>query len=424
VSLSPVSIPYGGGDLGVPAGPFLLEVVEARSGADAVISERGIVAALEPLAEVVRGARRVLIVVSDATRATGGPVFLPVLVEAIRETSRAEIVFAVATGIHRAYSEADAGKVLGSELASRYEILRHDPDDPARLADVGRTAQGTRVLVNRALLEHDRIVLTGALGFHYHAGFSGGRKALVPGLAGRETVTRNHLRSLRPDGSRHPGARAGRLQGNPVHRDMVEGGAKVAPHFLVNTVLDPTGRIERIFAGDWRGAHLAGCRYLRATRSIELTPRDLVVASAGGEPADINLIQTHKAFEAAFAALRPGGVFVIVGRCREGIGHRDFLAALALGTEEAMVRSLREEFKVYAQTGLSWYRKARTCRLVLVSDLPEDQVRRLGAEPAPDLEAALALARAHLPERTRGWLFPHATRVHVEGHRVKTGRFA
>jgi nickel-dependent lactate racemase len=294
----------------------------------------------------------------------------------------------------------------------------HDPDDARSLEEIGRTRQGTRVVVNRALREHDRVVLTGGIGFHYYAGFSGGRKAVVPGLASRETVTRNHLRALLPDGKRHPGAAAGRLDGNPVHRDMAEGASMVGAHLLVNTVIDAAGRIERLFAGHWRSAHLAGCAYLRATRTVRLDPRRLVVASAGGDPGDVNVIQSHKAFEAAANALTPGGVYVLVARCGEGVGHPDFLPALDLGSESAIVEALVADFRVYAQTALSWAKKARRFRLVLVSDLPAALVRRLGAEPAESLEAAFAFARSTLPEGSAGWLFPHAPRLLVQALRT------
>jgi nickel-dependent lactate racemase len=175
-----------------------------------------------------------------------------------------------------------------------------------------------------------------------------------------------------------------------------------------------SGAIERLWVGHWRKAHEAACRHVRASRSVRLRPRPLVVASAGGEPGDVNLIQAHKAFEAAIGALEPGGVFVLVARCREGEGHPDFLPAFRAEGEEAMVRILRRDFRVYGQTALSWYRKARACRLILVSGLPADTVRLLGAEPAVDLEEAFRAARGSLGAGARGWVLAHGSRLLVE----------
>jgi lactate racemase len=412
-----VALRFGGGTLRLPNGPFRLEPATAGDSAPQELGPAGLRAALErPLAsptlqEIAHGARRVLVVVSDGTRATGAHLFLPELVARVREGSpRAEIRFAVASGIHRLPTHGEIRRILGEDLASSHEVLRHDPDDPARLIDLGRTRSGTPVRVNRALEEHDRLILTGAVGFHYYAGFSGGRKAVVPGLAARETVTRNHLRALRRDGTRHPAARAGVLQGNPVHRDMAEAAALVGPHFLVNAVIGHQGGIERLFAGQWRRAHEAACRHVRSTRTARVVPRDLVVASAGGEPSDLNLIQAHKAWEAAWGAIRPGGVFVLVARCREGAGHETFLPWLRHETEEALVQALRRDFQVYGQTALSWFRKARTCRAILVSGLPPELVRGLGVEPATDLAGAFDLARRTLREGTAGWLVEQGSR--------------
>src|SRR5262245_45218824 len=413
-------IPFGDAELAVPAAPFRLDTVDPTAPAGASVGPAEIAAALErprgapPASEIFRGARRVLVVVSDATRSTGSRLVCPVLVDAIRRASGAEVSFAVASGIHARPTSEEVRKILGEDLASRHPVLLHDPDDGAELIELGRTRQGTRVVVNRALREHDRVVLTGAVGFHYYAGFSGGRKALVPGLASRETVSRNHLRALDANGGRHPGARAGSLQDNPVHRDMVEGAALVGAHFLVNTVMGAPERIERIYAGDFRDAHLAACRWVRSTRRVRLAPRDLVIASAGGAPSDVDLIQSHKAFEAAAGALRPGGVFVLVARCGRGAGSADFLDAFARGGEREMVEALLGDFRVYAQTALSWYRKAKRFRLVLVSDLSEAVARKVGAEPARDLEHALALAAEHVPRGARGWLLPRAPRILVE----------
>ncbi|MBZ5639152.1 MAG: nickel-dependent lactate racemase [Acidobacteriia bacterium] len=405
----------------LPAAPFRLDAVTPPRPPSPPIGDDGIREALlrpvasPSLAEIFHGARRVLVVVSDATRTTGCDRYLPPLIDHVRAASRAEIRFAVASGIHRRPTPQDVDSILGPRLAAGHEIILHDPDDRSALEELGRTRAGTPVAIHAAVREQDRIVLTGAVGFHYYAGFSGGRKALVPGLASRATVTANHLRALRTDGTRHPLARAGRLGGNPVHLDMTDGASLVGPHLLINSVLGEDGGIERLWVGHWRRAHEAACRYVRAARSVKVRPRDLVVASAGGEPTDINLIQAHKAFEAGVAAVKPGGTFVLVARCREKAGHSDFLPFFRHGCEEAMVKALKSDFRVYRQTALSWFLKARRCRLILVSGLAADTVRLLGAEPARDLEEAFRLAIGTVRAGSRGWVLAHGSRLLIEG---------
>ncbi|MDX1389229.1 MAG: nickel-dependent lactate racemase, partial [Acidobacteriota bacterium] len=351
---------------------------------------------------------------SDGTRETGAARFVPLLLDQIRAACDATVTFIVASGIHRRPTPQEVETILGGSVAKGHEVLIHDPDDESRLEDVGHTRAGTRVRVSSHLRDHDAVVVTGAASFHYYAGFGGGRKALVPGLAARETITKNHLRALRRDGGRHPGARAGRLAGNPVHRDMAEGAQLVGPHLGINSVMNAAGGIEALFVGHWRRSHEAATRDLARRRILRVERRDLIVAAAGGGPKEINLIQAHKAAEACIGALRPGGTLILVASCPEGTGSPDFDDAIGLGSERAMVGALRREFRVYAQTALAWHRKTRSHRVILVSHLEERRVRELGAEPAADLEAALRLARSDLPARTPGWILAAGAAVLVE----------
>lgn len=417
---APARLPFGEAGFALPREPFELEVAAPDPSEATALDDRAVAAALDdpaygpPLSGCIEGNDSVLVLVSDATRETGAGRFLGALVDRIRARTDGAIRFGIGTGLHRAPTRAEIERILGSRIAAEHDIVLHDPDDESTLVHVGRTRAGTDVRVHRALVDHDRLVMTGACGFHYYAGFSGGRKAVVPGMAARQTIVRNHLRAIRRDGTPHPDARAGRLAGNPVHRDMVEGAAMLRPAFLVNSVVDPRGRIEALFTGHWRRAHEAACRYVRRTRTLFLEPRPVAVISAGGYPYDLNLIQAHKAFEAAFPAVREDGVVILVAECRDGGGHPDFLAAFRHPTEAEHVRALQRDFRVYGQTALAWRRKASRRRLILVSGLDADTVRTLGAEPAADLREALELAGRTVERGTRGWVLPYGVRFRVE----------
>lgn len=388
---------------------------------DELVGELDHPVAGQSVREAVGGKASALIVVSDGTRATGASRLLPPLIDRIRRAGVRDVRIAIASGLHRRPDRGEIAAILGPDVARAVPVILHDPDDGDGLVTAGTTSAGTLVRVHRAVFEHEAVVLTGAVGFHYYAGFTGGRKALVPGLAARGTIAQNHLRALTRSGARHVLARAGRLAGNPVHRDMVESAAFARPAWLVNSVMDGQGGIERLFAGHWRRAHEAACRYVRATRVLRLEPRNVVVVSAGGHPYDVDLIQAHKAFEAAIGAVADGGTVVLLARCSRGIGSEDFLRYFRFPSIAEHVASLTSEFRVYGQTALSWRRKLQRCRLVLVSDLDADAVRRLGAEPAESLEEALGKAWHGVPAGTRGWVLPDGAKVWVEPARRRRG---
>jgi nickel-dependent lactate racemase len=425
-----IQIAFGAGRVTVPATSFPLEKVDQLKAAG---NDRP-AGAIEPndlKAQVQEAAarlntlpgppnrdadakERLLIVVSDATRKTGAPEYLPALVQALEAGGRYDIAFIVASGLHRRPQPGEFDALIGEGLVARIPVLLHDPDDPAGLRDIGTTSLGTRVKVHRALLEFDKILVTGSVGFHYHAGFSGGRKGLVPGLCARETIVSNHLRTLQEDGSRNPASRAGVLTGNPVHEDMEEAASFLKVALLINTVMTPAGEIERLWVGERVTAHRQACEYLASTRTVRLCPRELVIVSAGGHPSDLNLVQAHKAFEGAFPALTPGGTMILLAACPEGAGSSDFSDGLARRTESDLLRSILADYRVYSQTALSWRRKAAACRLILVSGLDSKEVERARAEPAPNLQEALAMAVSGMPEMNSGWIFENGSRWLVE----------
>ena len=412
---------YGTDEVRIPDHPFRLEMPPAPARSPALDRATRDVSGLfdrptagPSLDDAMRGKRSAVVVVSDGSRSTGVDRYLPALLERIRGSGVNALTIAVGGGLHRPSGADEIARILGPGPAGSEVVVVHDPDEGDRLVTLGRTDAGTPVRVNRVLVDHEAVVLTGAVGFHYYAGFSGGRKAVVPGLAARETIIGNHLRALRPDGTRHPDARAGRLDGNPVHRDMVESAAFVRPSFLVNTVMGEGGKIEAAFAGDWRDAHEAACRYVRETRTVRIEPRPLVVVSAGGAPHDIDLVQSHKAFEAAFPAVAKGGCVILVAACPDGFGAADFETGLAMADERTLVAEIRRDYRVYLQTALAWRRKLEDCRLVLVSGMAEDTVSAIGAVPARDLSDALRKAARIVAPGATGWLLPQGIRWLLE----------
>jgi nickel-dependent lactate racemase len=413
----PVVLRYGHVALPLPEGAFReVDVLSARSPAVPPSREAHVAQRLArpsgslPLSRLVGSGDRVAVAISDVTRYSATEMFLPML---LRETDtagvpRERVTLFVARGTHRAMTEGELREAIGPEIDSGIRVAQSDPD--GELADLGTTSRGTRVLVSKPLMEHDRIVLTGTISFHYFAGFGGGRKALVPGCAGRETAHQTHFRIFRTDGpGKHPMARPGILAGNPVHEDIVEAVAMASPTFLVNTLLTPSKRLFDMVAGHWQKAYEEGCtRYAKQYRVPLVRRYPLVIASAGGFPKDINLIQSHKAMDNAFLAAEAGGVLVLLAECPDGFGSPTFFPWFRFVDPDAMERELRANYQIYGQTAHAILTKARACRVVLVSSLKAEDVEAMGMTPASSVEDALRVAKGMLGELPVPLVIPDA----------------
>ncbi|WP_305045807.1 nickel-dependent lactate racemase [Geoalkalibacter sp.] len=358
----------------------------------------------------LRPGEKVVIVTSDITRYTGSEHYLPVLVEHLNACGIADqdITVVVALGIHRAQSEAEHRKILGT-LHGRIRVVDHDCDDPAELVTLGETQGGIPVSVNRRVAEAERVIVTGTVGFHYFAGFGGGRKGLVPGVASRATCMATHFGVFNPPeiGGKHPRAVTGVLDGNPVHEAILEAARMIRPGFLLNTLLSPSKEILEVFCGDLEQAHLAGCARCREFYEMALDePADLVVVSCGGSPKDINFIQAHKALDYGVRALRPGGVLILLAACPDGFGNKTFFDWFRYQDLAEFEAALRQNYEINGQTAHATLSKARAYRVILVSELSAEQTAAMGMEKAADLDAALALAHQSLPPAPHTVIIP------------------
>ena len=280
-----------------------------------------------PLDDLVSSGDSVLIVVSDATRATASAQILNLLVRRLIQNgvSPSDLAIIFATGLHRAVTPAEKVQLLTPFIAQRVKTIDHDARDASVMLSLGMTKAGTPVEVNRALRDFDHVVLTGAIGFHYFAGFTGGRKSICPGLGSARTITATHKLAMDLEkGGRRAGVGTGILVGNTVHEECEEIAAMVGPAFSINSVVDDRGRAVNIYAGDWRAAHLQGCsRYLANHSTMIKKTRQVVVVSCGGSPYDINLIQAHKALDMAAHACTEGGTIILLAECGDGLGQPD-----------------------------------------------------------------------------------------------------
>ncbi len=346
------------------------------------------------LAELSRGKDRVTIIASDHTRPVPSRLLIPPMLREIRRGNPgAEITILIATGCHRGTTRRELADKFGPEIVERERIVVHDCDSGGDLRFLGLLPSGGQCWVNRWACEADLLVSEGFIEPHFFAGYSGGRKSVLPGVAGRGTVLANHCAEFIDS----PRARAGVLAGNAIHEDMVWAAEKAGLAFILNVVLNERKEIVCAVAGDSRAAHEAGCRFLAGLCGVEARPSDIVITTNGGYPLDQNIYQAVKGMTAAEAAVRPGGVIIMLAQSGDGHGGEAFFREMAAGDDMdglyagIMARSRRETVPDQWQAQIL-IRVLRKARVIFLSDAPDDMVRALHMIPAHSLEEALELA--------------------------------
>ncbi|GAB4265140.1 nickel-dependent lactate racemase family protein [Deferrisoma sp.] len=301
--------------------------------------------ASRPLAEIARGRGSACVVISDSTRPVPNPVLLPPILETLESAGvpREGITILVATGMHRPSTPEERERLVGREILSRYPVVDHRSRDAAELRRVGTLEGGVPVLLNRRYLDAELKVLTGFIEPHMWAGYSGGRKSLLPGISGLETLQYMHG----PEMVAHPGTVYGRLDGNPFHEAGLRVLEMAGADFIVNVTLDTRKRVTGVFSGHPVEAHLEGCRFLAGHCVRELdAPLDFIVTTNAGAPLDCNLYQTVKGITGAAPAVKPGGDILIASQCLEGAGSPEYRKILEMvDTPRAFLnRILQKEF--------------------------------------------------------------------------------
>jgi len=273
----------------------------------------------KPLRELVQKGDKVTIVVSDLTRKVRSKDFLPTILNELNASGIADsdIKIVVGTGTHRGNTKEENLAVYGEEVCKRVAIFQHDCR-AKDLVNLGKTSQGTPIWIDANVAKADKVIVTGAVSLHPFAGFGGGRKGVMPGVSGYETIMANHAHALADvvgDGC-NPRTIAGILENNDVDKDMNEVCAALNPAFLVNVVFTPDGDLYEMVAGHWHEAWLKGCQDLLAMSKVEIKAQaDVVIASGGGAPKDTNLYQGTKAHMNAEFAVKPGGILIVVLDC-------------------------------------------------------------------------------------------------------------
>ena len=368
----------------------LLGVVEQNSVPIGLIGEAEVRRSLrEPigsprLSELAGPGRRVAIVTSDITRPVPNRIILPLVLEEMSQAKVPDenITIVFALGSHRHHTEEEMRAMVGDEIFGRVHCVDSDMGQCVRL---GTTTRGTPVDVFRPVAEADLRICIGNIEYHYFAGYSGGAKAILPGVSSREAIQANHSRMVQPEAS------AGRLEGNPVREDIDEVARFVPIDFIVNVVLDEHKRIVKSVAGDFIKAHRAGCAFLDGLYRVGI-PRaaEIVIVSAGGYPKDLNMYQAQKALDNAGHAVQKGGIIIWVAACREGLGNSTFEAWMTgHKRSEDMIEHIRKEFCLGGHKAAAIAMILQRARIFLVSKLEPEFVRSLHLEPFGSVQEAL-----------------------------------
>lgn len=366
------------------------------TGAEAVLDALAHPIASPRLREIVKPGEKVAVVTSDVTRPMPTFAVMPALLDELYAAGARpeDIALVFALGSHRRQTPEEMRKLSGERAFSEIRCLDSDPDDCVHF---GVTSRGTPVDITRSVAEADRRILLANIEYHYFAGYSGGGKSLMPGASTREAIQRNHSLMVNPD------ACAGKLEGNPLREDIEEAAAMVKADFILNVVLDEHKKIVRAVAGDMVKAHRAGCEFLDRFYLKPIPERaDIVLVSQGGSPKDLNLYQTQKALDNAKHAVKAGGVVILIGSCREGMGEKTFEEWMTCSPSPAsMVERIRAEFKLGGHKAAAIAMVLESADIYLVSELPDDFVKKIFLKPYPSAQAALDAALSKLgPDAT------------------------
>lgn len=335
------------------------------------------------------------------TRPVPSWVIVPCLLEELEKAkvSLDDVTIVFGLGSHRPMTEEEHRRLVGDDVYEKVTCIDSNPDDCVHL---GTCRNGTSVDIFKVVAEADRRILVGNVEYHYFAGYSGGMKAIMPGVASRESIQSNHKNMIRP------GSYAGNLEGNPV-RDDIEEVAKYCPvDFIVNVVLDDHKQIAYAAAGHPVAAHRKACHFLDEIYKLKIEkPADVVIVSTGGYPKDINLYQAQKSIDNAKHAVREGGIMIVSASCKEGYGSETFGRWIHdYDTPEARIQAIHEHFELGGHKSAALGLVQQKCTIYLVTDMDDALVEKANMVPFHDLQTAIDAAFAKMGDDASAYIIP------------------
>jgi nickel-dependent lactate racemase len=355
------------------------------------------------LSQVVKPGEKIVIITSDITRPMPTAVVLPHVLSEIESAgcSLSDVCIVFALGNHRKHTPEEKKYLLGEGNLLKVKSVDLDTNDCVFL---GNTKQGTPVEIFRPVAQADRVIALGNVEYHYFAGYSGGAKAIMPGVSTHSAIQANHSMMVQD------AAIAGKLDGNPVREDIDSVTDFVKLDFIVNVVLDEKKQIIRACAGHYINAHREACAFLDTLYKVRIERKaDIVIASAGGYPKDINLYQAQKALDNAKHACKNGGIIILCACCREGLGEEVFERWMTgFPCPADMVKEIACRFELGGHKAAAISMVLGTKKIFLVSDMEEEFVKRMFMEPYSDLQKAFDEAAGQLGKHASCYVMPYA----------------
>ena len=346
------------------------------------------------LEELAKGKENIVLIASDHTRPVPSKVLVPPMLDAIRRGNpHARITILIATGCHRGTTRQELIEKFGPEIVEQENLVIHDCAAEEDMVTIGTLPSGGTLRINRIAAEADLLISEGFIEPHFFAGFSGGRKSVLPGIAARETVYWNHNAEFIAS----PHARTGILDGNPIHADMIYAARTAKLAFICNVVINAKHEVLAAFAGDCEQAHLAGTRFLKELCMAKKAEADIVITTNNGYPLDQNIYQAVKGMTAGEATCRDGGVIIMAAACGDGHGGESFRATIAAPLSAA---EILEKIQATAKKDTvpdQWEsqilaRILSKYHVVLITETDPDLVRSMKMHPARTMAEALAIA--------------------------------
>jgi len=335
------------------------------------------------LSEIVKPGEKIAIITSDITRPMPTYVVMPPLLEELYAAGvdPKDITLVFALGSHRHHTEEEKKKLAGEKAYAEITCVDGDPTDCVHM---GETKHGTPVDIVRTVAEADRRICLGNIEYHYFAGYSGGAKAIMPGVSTREAIQANHSMMVEPLSC------AGNIDTNPVRKDIEEAAAICGVDFILNVVLNEHKKIIKAVAGDVTLAHREGCKFLDTLYEKKIPDRaDIVIVSQGGAPKDLNLYQTQKALDNAKHAMKDGGTVILVGSCKEGLGEKVFEEWIKEAkTPDDLIERVEKDFKLGGHKAAAIAMVEKNAEIYLVSEMDPDLVKEVFMEPYTDVQEA------------------------------------
>ena len=361
----------------------------------------------KPLKNLLFSKKTVAIIVNDETRVANTSFFLPIILDELNSADIPDenifIVFAL--GTHRPMTQEEMEREVGIDTAKRVKMYNPDCNNISEFKYFGDTSFGTPVRFYKKIVEADYTIATGSVVHHFFAGFGGGRKAVFPGVSHYETISKNHSLMF------HENSVAGKLHGNPVYDDQIEGTKMFPPTFLLNTVLNEKKEFLGIFAGNYITAHLKACELVDKAYGIKVNKEaDLVIATCGGYPKDINVYQLQKTMDNAVKAVKEGGVVIIMGECKEGSGSKAYEELMQrCDTPDKVEKEVRANFKIGAHKAYSVTRLMKKATFILISKMDKKLVELLLFKHAENFDEAFIKAKKITGENPSIYLMPQGS---------------